>query len=139
MSWNFSSRLSPTSLVVSGLGFKFLTHFELMLACEINLWLNMFLCLYIYSFPIPLIEKIIFPSMCSFISIFYSFIHMCIHYLSHFYPLTPPRTLPFPFTPPRFQAEPVLPLSLILLKRIHKYNKEDRAFFSSWIKDSYKT
>jgi hypothetical protein len=30
--------------------------------------------------------------------------------------------------PPRFQAEPVLPLSLILLKRKHKHNKKDKAF-----------
>jgi hypothetical protein len=49
---------------------------------------------------------------------FNSFIYMCIHCLGHFSP-------PFP---PRFQAEPVLPLSLILLKRRHKHNKKDKAF-----------
>jgi hypothetical protein len=41
---------------------------------------------------------------------FYSFIHMSIHCLGHFCPLPPPS----------LQAEPVLPLSLILLKRRHK-------------------
>jgi hypothetical protein len=45
---------------------------------------------------------------------FYSFIHMCIHYLGHFSFLRPTST----FSPPlHFQTEPVLPLSLILLKR----------------------
>jgi hypothetical protein len=36
--------------------------------------------------------------------------------------------LPHPFLPPHFQAEPVLPFSLILLKKRHKHNKEDKAF-----------
>jgi hypothetical protein len=46
--------------------------------------------------------------------------------LGHFssYPPLPPS---FP-TPPLFQAEPVLPLSLILLKRRHKHNKKDKMF-----------
>jgi hypothetical protein len=48
--------------------------------------------------------------------IFYSLIHMCIHCLGHFYPLP----LPLSHTSPHFQAGPVLPLSLILLKRQHK-------------------
>jgi hypothetical protein len=48
----------------------------------------------------------------------YSSIHMCIHCLGHF-------SLPFP---PHFQAEPILPLSLILLKTRHKHNKGDKAF-----------
>jgi hypothetical protein len=39
--------------------------------------------------------------------------------LSHFSPCLPPRPSP----PPHFQAEPVLPLALILLKRRHKHNK----------------
>jgi hypothetical protein len=52
---------------------------------------------------------------------FYSLIHMCTHCLGHFsHPLSP--------TPPHFQAESVLPLSLILLKRKHKHNKKDKAF-----------
>jgi hypothetical protein len=46
--------------------------------------------------------------------IFYSFIHMCIHCLGHISPLPPTSTSP------HFQAEPGLPLSLILLKRRHK-------------------
>jgi hypothetical protein len=37
--------------------------------------------------------------------------------------------------PPPFQAEPVLPLSLILLKRGHKHNKKDKVFLL--VKDSY--
>jgi hypothetical protein len=37
--------------------------------------------------------------------------------------------LPSPIiSPPHFLTEPVLPLSLILLKRKHKNNKEDKAF-----------
>jgi hypothetical protein len=38
-------------------------------------------------------------------------IHMCIQYLGHFSPLPPP---------PRYPAETILPLSLILLKREYK-------------------
>jgi hypothetical protein len=63
----------------------------------------------------------------------YSFIHMCIHFLGHFSLLPPSPTL-FP-SATHFQAEPVLPLSLILLKRRHELNKEDKAFFL--VKDSY--
>jgi hypothetical protein len=33
-----------------------------------------------------------------------------------------------PFSPPQFQAGPVLPLSLILLKKRHKHNKKDKVF-----------
>jgi hypothetical protein len=56
----------------------------------------------------------------------YSFIHMCIHCLGHFSPLPPfPPSPPFP---PQSQAGPVLPLSLILLKKRHKHNKEDKVF-----------
>jgi hypothetical protein len=43
-----------------------------------------------------------------------------------FFPL-PPTPCPLPH-PPHFQAEPVLPLSLILLKRRHSDHKEDKAF-----------
>jgi hypothetical protein len=39
-------------------------------------------------------------------------------------PLPPPP----PPHPPHFQAELVLPLFLILLKKKHKHNKEDKAF-----------
>jgi hypothetical protein len=56
----------------------------------------------------------------------YSFTHMCIHCLGHFFPLPPSLTLSL--FPPHFQADPVLPLSLILLKTRHKHNKEDKAF-----------
>jgi hypothetical protein len=47
----------------------------------------------------------------------YSYIHMCIHCLGHFSPMSPITSYP-PL--PHFQAEPVLPFSPILLKRRHK-------------------
>jgi hypothetical protein len=45
---------------------------------------------------------------------------MCIHGLDHFCPL--------PLFPLQFQAEPVLPLSLVLLKKRDMHNKEDKVF-----------
>jgi hypothetical protein len=56
---------------------------------------------------------------------YYSFIHMCIHFLGHFSPLSPSPTLS-PFYP-QFQAGCILPLSLVLLKKRDKLNKEDKA------------
>jgi hypothetical protein len=41
-------------------------------------------------------------------------------------PCPPPP--PFPPFPPQFQASPVLPLWLILLKKRHMHNKKDKAF-----------
>jgi hypothetical protein len=46
-----------------------------------------------------------------------------------------PSPSPTPCSSPHFQADPVLPLSLILLKKRHKHNKEDKAFLL--LKDSY--
>jgi hypothetical protein len=46
-----------------------------------------------------------------------------------------PLTQPLPSSLSQFQAGPVLPLSLILLKRRHKHNKEDKVFLL--VKDSY--
>jgi hypothetical protein len=58
---------------------------------------------------------------------FHSFIHMCIHCLGHFFPC--PLPLPSdPLPPTHVQAEPILLLSLILLKRRNKHNKKDIAF-----------
>jgi hypothetical protein len=44
--------------------------------------------------------------------------------------ISPPNLLPRPthLQTPHFQVEPVLPLSLILLKRRHKHNKKDKVF-----------
>jgi hypothetical protein len=46
--------------------------------------------------------------------------------LGHFSSL--PLSLTFFSDPHHFQAEPVLPLSLTLLKKRHKYNKEEKSF-----------
>jgi hypothetical protein len=56
---------------------------------------------------------------------FFSFIHMCIQCLGHFSSLPSAPSLSLPTLslsplPPHFQAETVLPLSLILLKREYK-------------------
>jgi hypothetical protein len=64
---------------------------------------------------------------------YYSFIHRYIQCLGHFSPL-PPSSLSLPF-PPLFQTGPVLPLSLILLKKRDSHNKEDKMFLL--VKDSY--
>jgi hypothetical protein len=61
----------------------------------------------------------------SFLKIFYSFIHMCIHIWA--IPPPSPHLLSLLILP-HFKAEPVLPLSLSLLKRRHSNNKEDKAF-----------
>jgi hypothetical protein len=55
-----------------------------------------------------------------------SFIHMYIYCLGHFSPLPFSPTLSP--SPTQFQAGPLLPLSLILLKKRHKHNKEDKVF-----------
>jgi hypothetical protein len=61
---------------------------------------------------------------------FFLFIYSHVHTLFwSFLPPAPPPPPPLsPPHPPRFQAEPVLLLSLILLKRRHKHNKEDKVF-----------
>jgi hypothetical protein len=69
------------------------------------------------------------PEVIEGFNFFSTFIHMCIHCLGHFSTLPP--SSPFSPFPPQFQADPVLPLSLILLKKRHKHNKEDKAFFAS--------
>jgi hypothetical protein len=60
----------------------------------------------------------------SFLLFIYSHVHMLFESFIH------PALLPHPFppSPPQFQAGPVLPLSLILLKERHKHNKEDKVF-----------
>jgi hypothetical protein len=59
---------------------------------------------------------------------------MCMHCLGHFSPFAPLLQLLLP-SPTQLQAEPVLPLSLILLKKIHKHNKKDKVFLL--VRDSY--
>jgi hypothetical protein len=49
---------------------------------------------------------------------YFNFIHMCIQCLGHFSPL--PLAPPLPPLTPRYLAETILPLSLILLKREYK-------------------
>jgi hypothetical protein len=57
---------------------------------------------------------------------YFSFTHMYIHCLCHFSPM--PHLPPSPLFPRQFQAGPVLPLSLVLLKKRDKHNKEDKVF-----------
>jgi hypothetical protein len=57
---------------------------------------------------------------------FYFYLFTCAYIALVISPPDPhPHSLP---SPPHFQAEPVLPLSLILLKRRHKHNEKDKAF-----------
>jgi hypothetical protein len=59
---------------------------------------------------------------------FLLFIYSHVHTLfGSFLPHAPPSPPSLPF-PPQFQAGPVLPLSLILLKKRDKHNKEDKMF-----------
>jgi hypothetical protein len=51
---------------------------------------------------------------------------MCIHFWVISSSFSPPPPSP-PFSP-QFQAGPVLPLSLVLLKKRDKNNKEDKVF-----------
>jgi hypothetical protein len=62
---------------------------------------------------------------------FFLFIYSHVHTLfgSFLYSPSLPHPLPSPHPhTPQFQAGPVLPLSLILLKKRHKHNKEDKEF-----------
>jgi hypothetical protein len=70
------------------------------------------------------------PDMRNFLYLFLFFIHLftCAHIV---WVISPPCPSP-PTSPPlptSSQAEPVLPLSIILLKRRHKHNKEDKSIF----------
>jgi hypothetical protein len=56
------------------------------------------------------------------------FIYSNVHTLGEPFLPSTPNPLPISPTPPHFQAEPILSLSLILLKRRHNHNKEDKAF-----------
>jgi hypothetical protein len=62
-------------------------------------------------------------------TLFFFIIHLftCAYIVWVISPLSP-RPPPFLPLPPHFQAEPVLLLSLILLKRRHKNKKKDKAF-----------
>jgi hypothetical protein len=69
----------------------------------------------------------------------YGFLFVFIHLLTCAYivwVISPPYPHPtLSPQPPRFQAELVLPLSLILLKRRHKHNRKDKV--PLLVKDSY--
>jgi hypothetical protein len=74
----------------------------------------------ILAFPISFLLLLLFGFFVLFIyshvlTLFGSFLH-------------PDPLLHLPPSPPQFQAGPVLPLSLILLKKGHKHNKKDKAF-----------
>jgi hypothetical protein len=56
---------------------------------------------------------------------FFILLFTCV-YIGHF-SLLPPPPPSAPPPPPHFQAEPVLALFLILLKKRHKHNKEAKA------------
>jgi hypothetical protein len=69
----------------------------------------------------------IFLTISSFSSYYFLIIHLftCAYIV---WVISPPALpSPLPPCPLQFQAGPVLPLSLILLKR-HKHNKEDKVF-----------
>jgi hypothetical protein len=103
----------------------------------------MYVCMYIlilYTYPsIVLYEKqciyflsenlalrINFYAFKFFLFLFiYSHVHTLFGSFLHLASLTP-----FSRLPPHFQEGPVLPLSLILLKKRHKHNKEDKVFAS---------
>jgi hypothetical protein len=63
-----------------------------------------------------------------FIYLYLLFIYSHVHTL--FGSFLPPAPFPHALlpSPPQFQAVPILSLSLILLKKRHKHNKEDKAF-----------
>jgi hypothetical protein len=79
------------------------------------------------------IIRFLFESFCFLFFIIHLFMCAYIVWVISSPWLLPP---PFPSFPPHFQAELVLPLSLILLKRRHKHSKKD-SVFASWVKDSY--
>jgi hypothetical protein len=68
-------------------------------------------------------------------SVIISFLSFSLFIYSHVHTLFGSFLHPAPFShllllsPLQFQAGPVLPLSLVLLKKRHKHNKEDKAFF----------
>jgi hypothetical protein len=67
-------------------------------------------------------------SLLPYLHFIFLFIYSCVHALFGSFLHSPPLSHPFPLHPCQFKAGPVLPLSLILLKRRHKHNKEDKAF-----------
>jgi hypothetical protein len=74
-----------------------------------------------------ILASILFSPFLFFFLFIYSHVHTLLGNFSILLPLPPP----FPLSPPQFQAGPVLPLWLILLKKRHKHNKKDKVF-ASW-------
>jgi hypothetical protein len=85
-------------------------------------------CLLIFPILPPLIPGIVlFIYLSIFIYLFIILLFICAYIVWVISPLFPSSPLSSPF-PPQFQAGPVLPLSLVLLKKRDKPNKEDKAF-----------
>jgi hypothetical protein len=85
----------------------------------VNIFFHHVGCLFILLFPVQKLFSLNFFYSWMCFSL-YSYIHMYIHCLGHF---SPPPSLLLPHPPTltsRFQAEPVLPFSPILLKRRQK-------------------
>jgi hypothetical protein len=82
----------------------------------------------IYKEIVLFMNIIRYPKIYNYRKFLFLFIysHVCTLFGS-FLPLCPPL-LPSPPTPPLFQAESVLLLCLILLKRRHKHNRKDIEF-----------
>jgi hypothetical protein len=68
------------------------------------------------------------PSVLSFFFLFFKFIYSHEHTFFRSFLHPAPLYHPLPSSPTQFQEGPVLPLSIILLKKRHKYNKEDKVF-----------
>jgi hypothetical protein len=121
----------------------------------ISLWIIFFICMFEYSLSLVRWLFLFFyfyiffwskkylnvfsTSYCSkwskifffcywFLFLYFLKLFIYSHVHSLFGSFFPHATTPFLHSHPQFQAGPVLPLSLILLKKRHKHNKEDKTF-----------
>jgi hypothetical protein len=79
---------------------------------------HLLLCSYFFSMETVFIYL--------FIYLFFVHLFTCAYIVWVISPPCPPP--PFPPSPSQFQAGPILPLWMILLKKRHKHNKKDKAF-----------